>query len=94
MKLRRFVVDVGPVPGSATAVLPAARPGRRIGPANAVAPRLDELTDGAGAVADALDAAATIGLTRIDDGPRRFIVVLPEDGGRPLVARGKRGLLS
>ncbi|MFF1870106.1 hypothetical protein [Kitasatospora herbaricolor] len=56
--------------------------------------KLDELTDGAGPVADALDAAATIGLSRVEDCSWRFVVVLPEDGGRPLVARGPRDVHS
>ncbi|MGW4275079.1 hypothetical protein ACWEGQ_22565 [Streptomyces seoulensis] len=52
--------------------------------------RRDELTDGVGPVCDALDAAATIGVARVEDGSWRYVVVLPEDGGRPLVARGPR----
>ncbi|MEU9121061.1 hypothetical protein AB0C96_14585 [Streptomyces sp. NPDC048506] len=83
-------------------LLAALRKGARVavwinGPSAALARRyakLDELTDGAGPVADALDAAAAIGLARVEDGPWRFIVVLPEDGGCPLVARGPRDLHS
>ncbi|MFJ3876993.1 hypothetical protein ACIPW5_05995 [Streptomyces sp. NPDC090077] len=51
---------------------------------------LDALTDGAGPAAAAFGSAASIGLARVEDGPWRFVVVLPEDGGRPLVARGPR----
>ncbi|MFE6666353.1 hypothetical protein ACFVFH_22685 [Streptomyces sp. NPDC057697] len=54
--------------------------------------KVDELTDGAGPAAEAFAAATTIGLARVEDGPWRFIVVLPEDGGSPLVARGPRDL--
>ncbi|MFB6613338.1 hypothetical protein ACFCV9_03800 [Streptomyces sp. NPDC056367] len=52
--------------------------------------KLDGLTDGAGPAAEAFTAATTIGLARVDDGRWRFLVVLPEDGGCPLVARGPR----
>ncbi|MFI9810102.1 hypothetical protein ACIHEJ_38390 [Streptomyces sp. NPDC052301] len=50
---------------------------------------LDTLTEGVGPVAEAFDAATTIGLARVEDGSWRFLVVLPDDGGRPLVARGR-----
>ena len=53
--------------------------------------KLDELTEGAGPAAEACATATTIGLARVEDGPWRFVVVLPEDGGSPLVARGPRG---
>lgn len=52
--------------------------------------KLDTLTDGAGPVTDAFGAAATIGLARVDDDLWLYIVVLPNDGNRPLVARGPR----
>ncbi|MFJ3835470.1 hypothetical protein ACWGHM_14775 [Streptomyces sp. NPDC054904] len=54
--------------------------------------KLDELTDGVGPAADAFAAATTISLARVEDGSWRFIVVLPEDGGSPLVARGPHDL--
>ncbi|MBV6699829.1 hypothetical protein [Kitasatospora aureofaciens] len=50
--------------------------------------KLDGLTDGAGPAAEACGTAPTIGMARVEDGPWRFLVVLPEDGGRPVVARG------
>ncbi|MEV0380258.1 hypothetical protein [Nonomuraea sp. NPDC050643] len=53
--------------------------------------RVEELTDGAGSVADALNATMSIVLACVEDGPWRFVVVLPQDGDRPLVARGPRG---
>ncbi|MFJ9863316.1 hypothetical protein [Streptomyces sp. NPDC101165] len=51
---------------------------------------IDALCDGAEAAARALDAAEPVGLAQVDDGPWRFTVVLPHDGGRPVVARGTR----
>ncbi|WP_406858763.1 hypothetical protein ABZO31_00280 [Streptomyces sp. HUAS MG47] len=54
--------------------------------------RLDELTDGAGPAAEAFAAATTVGLASVEDDHWRFLVVLPDDGGRPLVARGPRDL--
>lgn len=51
---------------------------------------LEKLTDGAGPAAEAFGTATTIGLANIEDGPWRFLVVLPMDGGQPLVARGPR----
>ena len=48
----------------------------------------DELCEGAAAVAQALGAAESAGLAQVDDGSWRFTVVLPHDGGRPVVARG------
>ncbi|MFF4568962.1 hypothetical protein [Streptomyces sp. NPDC001410] len=50
----------------------------------------DELLDGAEAIAQALGAAEPVGLAQVDDGSWRFTVVLPHDGGRPVVARGTR----
>ncbi|KUJ35385.1 hypothetical protein ADL25_37205 [Streptomyces sp. NRRL F-5122] len=52
--------------------------------------RLDELTHGAGPAAEAFVSAATIGLTNVEYDLWRFLVVLPQDGGRPLIARGPR----
>jgi len=54
--------------------------------------RLDELTDGAGPAAEAFSAAATIGLANVEHERWRFLVVLPEDGGSPILARGPRDL--
>ncbi|WP_265560161.1 hypothetical protein [Streptomyces hygroscopicus] len=79
-------------------VLAALRKGAKIalwinGPSATLAQhyaRLDELTEGAGPAADALEAAAASGLACVEDGSWRFIVVLPENGDRPLVARGPR----
>ncbi|MEV6833901.1 hypothetical protein AB0N17_05160 [Streptomyces sp. NPDC051133] len=51
---------------------------------------LDTLTEGAGAAIDAFDAATTIGLARVEDASWCFLVVLPHDGSRPIVARGPR----
>ncbi|MFF7212741.1 hypothetical protein ACFZAU_19710 [Streptomyces sp. NPDC008238] len=81
-------------------LLVALRKGARVdlwisGPSEALArdyARLDELTEGAGTVADAVAAASTIGLARVEDDLWRFLVVLPVDGGRPLVSRGPRDL--
>ncbi|MFD8392643.1 hypothetical protein ACFV2N_26450 [Streptomyces sp. NPDC059680] len=77
-------------------LLTALRRGARVrlwlhGPAATLArhyAKLDTLTEGAEPAAEAFDAATTIGLARVDDGAWRFLVVLPEDGSRPLVARG------
>ncbi|GAA3898372.1 hypothetical protein [Streptomyces lannensis] len=52
--------------------------------------RLDELTHGAGPAAEAFVSAATIGLANVEYDLWRFLVVLPQDGGRPLIARGPR----
>ncbi|MFI5665543.1 hypothetical protein [Streptomyces sp. NPDC051704] len=54
--------------------------------------RLDELTEGAEAAAEAFTAAATAGLAVVEDGRWRFLVVLPGFGDaiRPVVARGPR----
>ncbi|WP_191876123.1 hypothetical protein [Streptomyces filipinensis] len=52
--------------------------------------RLDTLTEGAEPAGAAFDAAPTIGLARVQDDSWTFLVVLPEDGSRPLVARGPR----
>ncbi|MFE1314815.1 hypothetical protein [Streptomyces sp. NPDC058755] len=52
--------------------------------------QIDELLDGAEAIAQALGAAEPVGLAQVDDGSWRFTVVLPHDGGRPAVARGTR----
>ncbi|MER6734686.1 hypothetical protein [Streptomyces puniciscabiei] len=54
--------------------------------------RLDELTDGAGPAAAAFASAATIGLANVEHNLWRFLVVLPEDGGPPVIARGPRDL--
>ncbi|MFF4102235.1 hypothetical protein [Streptomyces sp. NPDC001903] len=51
---------------------------------------LDELTDGGGPAAEAFASAATIGLANVEDGQWRYLVVLPDDGGRPVVGRGPR----
>ncbi|MGW8761103.1 hypothetical protein ACWGN5_01245 [Streptomyces sp. NPDC055815] len=52
--------------------------------------RLHELTHGSGPAAEAFAAAETIGMANVQDGHERFLVVLPADGGRPVVARGPR----
>ncbi|MFD7698415.1 hypothetical protein [Streptomyces sp. NPDC059805] len=49
---------------------------------------LDSLTEGAEAAIEAFNTTTSIGLARVEDGAWRFIAVLPEDGSRPLVARG------
>ncbi|WP_431678561.1 hypothetical protein [Kitasatospora sp. KL5] len=54
--------------------------------------RLDELTDGAGPAAEAFASAATIGLANVEYDLWRFLVVLPQDGGSPIIARGPRGV--
>ncbi|MFI1069608.1 hypothetical protein [Streptomyces puniciscabiei] len=54
--------------------------------------RLDELTDGAASAAEAFASAATIGLANVEHDLWRFLVVLPEDGGPPIIARGPRDL--
>ncbi|WP_209508339.1 hypothetical protein [Streptomyces griseochromogenes] len=51
---------------------------------------LETLTEGAEPAAEAFGAATTIGLARVEHSCWSFLVVLPEDGGRPLVARGPR----
>lgn len=53
---------------------------------------LDELTDGAEPAAEAFAAAATIGLANVEHDHWRFLVVLPEDGRPPIIARGPRAL--
>ncbi|MEV6205819.1 hypothetical protein [Kitasatospora sp. NPDC051914] len=50
--------------------------------------KLDRLTDGAGPAAEALGSAATAGLALVEDTRWRFLVVLPDAGGHPLLARG------
>ena len=65
------------------------------GPAETLArhyARLDALTEGAGPATEAFGAATTIGLARVESSSWSFLVVLPEDSGRPLVARGPRDL--
>ncbi|MET8639332.1 hypothetical protein [Streptomyces sp. NPDC004680] len=52
--------------------------------------RLHELTHGAGPAAEAFASAATIGLADVEYDLWRFLVVLPQDGGPPLIARGPR----
>lgn len=52
--------------------------------------RLDDLTDGAGPAAEAFSSVATIGLANVEHDLWRFLVVLPEDGGPPIIARGPR----
>ncbi|MFI0940886.1 hypothetical protein [Streptomyces sp. NPDC021020] len=52
--------------------------------------RLGELTEGAGAAAGALASAARPGLAEVEAGELRYLVVLPDDGGAPVVARGPR----
>ncbi|EFL19361.1 predicted protein [Streptomyces sp. C] len=47
---------------------------------------------GAEAAIEAFNTTTTLGLARIEDGAWRFIAVLPEGDGRPLVARGPRTL--
>ncbi|WP_345695126.1 hypothetical protein [Kitasatospora terrestris] len=54
--------------------------------------RLDGLTDGAGPAAEALAAAARPGVANVEHDRWRFLVVLPEDGRPPVVARGPRDL--
>ncbi|WP_369148802.1 hypothetical protein [Streptomyces sp. R44] len=54
--------------------------------------RLDELTHGSEPAAEAFLSAETIGMADVEDGHERFLVVLPTDGGRPVVARGPRDL--
>lgn len=49
---------------------------------------LDSLTEGVEPAVDAPHTTTAIGLARVEDGGRRYIAVLPEDGSRPLVARG------
>ncbi|WP_159012374.1 hypothetical protein [Streptomyces sp. NRRL F-5123] len=51
----------------------------------------DELTDGAGPAAEAFASAETIGLANVEYDLWRFLVVLPQDGGPPIIARGARG---
>lgn len=51
---------------------------------------LDELTEGTGTAAEAFASAATIGLANVETGLWRFLVVLPQDGGSPIIARGPR----
>ncbi|MFI8235904.1 hypothetical protein ACIF83_01355 [Streptomyces sp. NPDC085866] len=51
---------------------------------------IDALREGAEVAARAPGAAEPVGLAQVDDGPWRFTVVLPHDGGRPVVARGTR----
>ena len=48
------------------------------------------LTEGAGPAAEAFDTATTIGLARVESRSWSFLVVLPQDGSRPLIARGPR----
>ncbi|SOD86408.1 hypothetical protein SAMN06272765_3866 [Streptomyces sp. Ag109_G2-15] len=88
---------VAAAPGSTRDdLLSALRTGAKVvrwinGPSESLAQyyvKLDELRDGAEAVAQALGAAESVGLAQVDDGPWRFTVVLPHDGGRPVVARG------
>ncbi|WP_157857858.1 hypothetical protein [Streptomyces durhamensis] len=52
--------------------------------------QLGTLTEGAEHAGTAFDAAPTIGLARVQDDSWTYLVVLPEDEGRPLVARGPR----
>ncbi|MFD9688858.1 hypothetical protein ACFWXO_24255, partial [Kitasatospora sp. NPDC059088] len=61
------------------------------GPADFLAShaRLDELTEGAAPAAAAFEAQ-TLSLAVAEDGPWRYLVVLPHDGGAPLLARGPR----
>ncbi|MFC7219300.1 hypothetical protein ACFQLX_14140 [Streptomyces polyrhachis] len=53
--------------------------------------RLDELTDGAGPAAEAFASAETIGLANVEHDLWRFLVVLPQGSGSPVIARGPRG---
>ncbi|WKV71880.1 hypothetical protein AW27_010335 [Streptomyces sp. PCS3-D2] len=53
---------------------------------------LDSLTEGAEPAIEAFNTTTNLGLARVEDGAWRFIAVLPEDDGRPLVARGPRTL--
>ncbi|MGW2742116.1 hypothetical protein [Streptomyces sp. NPDC001450] len=79
-------------------LLSALRTGARVvrwinGPSASLAQhyaRGDELCDGAEATARALGAGESVGLAQVDDGPWRYTVVLPHDGGHPVVARGTR----
>ncbi|MFJ7248887.1 hypothetical protein ACIQWA_31065 [Kitasatospora sp. NPDC098652] len=50
---------------------------------------LDELTEGAAPAAAAF-GAHTLSLALAEDGPWRYLVVLPHDGTAPLLARGPR----
>jgi hypothetical protein len=61
------------------------------GPASVLAEHyaeLHSLTEGVEPTVNALNTTTTIGLARVEDGGWRYIAVLPEDGSRPLVARG------
>ncbi|CAG6394896.1 hypothetical protein NMG29_32785 [Streptomyces cocklensis] len=61
------------------------------GPASVLAEHyaeLNSLTEGVEPTVNALNTTTTIGLARVEDGGWRYIAVLPEDGSRPLVARG------
>ncbi|MEU4115490.1 hypothetical protein AB0F71_13455 [Kitasatospora sp. NPDC028055] len=62
------------------------------GPADSLAPHagLDELTEGAAPAAAAFATARTLALALAEDGPWRYLVVLPHDGTAPLLARGPR----
>ncbi|MFH9347586.1 hypothetical protein [Kitasatospora sp. NPDC017646] len=51
--------------------------------------RLDALTEGAGPAAAAF-SAPTLSMARVEDGPWHYLVLLPQDGTAPLVARGPR----
>ncbi|MFF8769214.1 hypothetical protein [Kitasatospora sp. NPDC015120] len=53
--------------------------------------KLDELTEGTRTAAETFASAATIGLANVETGLWRFLVVLPQDGGSPIIARGPRG---
>jgi hypothetical protein len=96
-RLHRLVKDAAP--GEARDDLVAAlAQGARValwlrGPATDLArhyARSEALTEGVGPVAEAFRTATTIGLARVESGSWIFLVVLPQDGGRPLIARGPR----
>ncbi|MEV6523169.1 hypothetical protein AB0M43_14560 [Longispora sp. NPDC051575] len=52
--------------------------------------KLETLTDGAGPAAEVFASTATVALANVEDNLWRFLVVLPEDGAAPVVARGPR----
>lgn len=52
--------------------------------------RPEALTEGVGPATEAFGTATTIGLARVESRSWSFLVVLPQDGSRPLIARGPR----